>query len=55
MIWLMIKSGIVLLLTIKALKYSSMKEYLYICINKFEHGRIFCSIGAIQFLEWKYF
>ena len=28
-------------------KYSSMKEYLYICLNRFEYGRKFQSIKEI--------
>ena len=28
-------------------KYSIMKEYLYVCINKFEYGRKFHSIKEI--------
>jgi hypothetical protein len=29
------------------MKYSIMKEYLYICVNKFEYGRKFHGIEEI--------
>ena len=35
------------LLCFLLVKYSIMKEYLYICVNKFEYGRKFHSIKEI--------
>jgi hypothetical protein len=29
------------------LKYSSVKEYLYICVNEFEYGRKFHSLKEV--------
>ena len=29
------------------IKYSSVKEYLYICVNKFEYGRKFHSLKEV--------